>query len=165
MATAETGDISGSGGLTLEGTGWLTLSGNNTYAGLTTVESGALLTAASNTALGSTAEGTVVEAGGTLELTGGITTAEAITLNGTGEGAGGALRSASGANTVTGAVTLASDATIRTEADLLTLSGGITGTNTTLTVDGAGDTTIDSAITTGTGGLNKDCLLYTSRCV
>ncbi len=155
FATAASGVISGVGGLTLEGTGALTLSGANTYDGLTTVQAGTLLTAASSTALGSTAAGTVVEAGGTLALSGGITVAEAITLNGTG-GGGGALRNVSGGNVVTGPITLATDARINSDVGQVNINGGIGGTSTNLTVGGAGNTNIFSAIATGAGSLTKD---------
>ena len=57
--TTFAGTVSGAGGLTKAGTGTFTLSGNNTYAGTTAVQDGKLV-AASNTALGSNAGGTVV---------------------------------------------------------------------------------------------------------
>lgn len=137
------------------GAGNQILSGANTYFGWTQV-SGGTLTAANGTALGSTVVGTTVFSDATLALTGGITVAaEAIGLHGMGQGGGGALRSVSGNNTLTGAITLGSAARINTDADQFNITGGITGAFD-LTVGGAGTTNIASAIDTGAGGLIKD---------
>ncbi len=83
------------------GSGTLVLSTGNTYTGLTTVSAGALQVGANN-GLGTAAAGTVVNSGAALHITGGInySTAEALTLNGTGIGNAGALRSLSGNNTL-----------------------------------------------------------------
>ena len=54
-----------------EGTGNLTLSGNNTYLGTTTIRSGTL-TVGSDNALGSTTGDTSVLSGATLAFTGGV---------------------------------------------------------------------------------------------
>ncbi len=51
--------ISGTGSLEQKGTGILTLSGSNTYGGITLISSGTLK-AGSSTALGSTAGGTTI---------------------------------------------------------------------------------------------------------
>ncbi|MGC3968967.1 MAG: autotransporter-associated beta strand repeat-containing protein [Pirellulales bacterium] len=68
--------------LTKTGAGTVVLSGNNAYAGLTTVSAGIVNIRHAN-ALGTTAAGTTVAAGATLQIQGGITTAaEALTLNG-----------------------------------------------------------------------------------
>ncbi len=68
-AQTNSGVISGGGNLTATGSGSLTLAAANTYAGLTVVTNG-LLRAWHPSALGTTALGTVVAAGGTLELAG-----------------------------------------------------------------------------------------------
>ena len=75
--------MSGTGGLTKQGTGTFTLSGNNPYSGVTNVSAGTLV-AAVNNALGTAAGGTTVAAGATLGFSGGINyaTAEPVTLNG-----------------------------------------------------------------------------------
>ena len=149
------GDISGTGGLTKTGTGTWIVSGNNSYSGATNVSAG-VLNVQSNTALGSTAGGTTVASGAALQLQNGLTiTGEALSLNGTGIGATGALRNVSGSNTWTGAVTLAGITTLQSDAGLLTLSGGVSGTNRNLTVGGAGDTTLSGALATGTGTVTK----------
>jgi autotransporter-associated beta strand protein len=108
--------------------GTWTLSGNNTYTGTTTVSAGALNIQHAN-ALGATSGSTTVSSGAALQLQGGISIgAEALSLTGTGVSTTGALRNISGSNTYGGAITLAGATRINSDADLLTLSGGIGGT-------------------------------------
>ncbi len=150
------GAIDGGGTLAKTGAGALTFSGNNTYSGATTVSAGALNIQNAN-ALGGTAAGTSVTSGAALQIQGGITTAaEALALNGAGvSGSGGALRSISGDNTYAGAVTLGSTSRINSDANTLTLNGGITGGTYGLTFGGAGNVTVSSAIS-GSGAMTKD---------
>jgi autotransporter-associated beta strand protein len=149
------GIISGNGSLTKNNTGTLTLSGNNTYSGSTTVSAGVINIQHAN-GLGTTASGTTVSSGAALQLQGGITVgAEALSLTGNGVSTDGALRNISGSNTYGGAITLAGATRINSDADLLTLSGGISGTQN-LTIGGAGNTTVSNAIATTTGTLTKD---------
>jgi len=70
----------GSGNLTYNGTGTLTLSSSNSYTGTTTVSSGQV-TAQNNSALGT--GGVIVSAGGKLLVDTGVTVANTITLAGT----------------------------------------------------------------------------------
>ncbi|MBV5332625.1 hypothetical protein JZU54_03485, partial [bacterium] len=72
-----------------------TLSGDNSYTGLTNVNAGALTVAHAN-ALGSAAVGTSVANGAALQFSGGVSTADNLTLQGTGIGGTGALRNLSG---------------------------------------------------------------------
>src|SRR5205085_1371800 len=115
------------------------LSTANTYTGTTTINAGILSISqgtdmSGNSALGTTAGGTIVNSGGSLELLGGITvTGEALSLDGTGSASNGALRSLSGSNSYAGVVTLAGHATIQTDAGSLTLST-VTATDKNLTV-------------------------------
>jgi len=134
-----------------------TLTGANTYTGLTTITSGAV-NIQDASALGGTTNGTVVRAGGALELQGGITVAgEALTLSGSGVSNGGALRNVSGTNTYAGIITLGTNSRINSDSGLLTLNTGtITGSGFGLIVGGSGNTTISSVIGTGTGSLTKD---------
>ncbi len=151
--------ISGSNNLTKQGTGTLVLTNANTYTGTTTVSTG-VLNIQNNTALGTTANGTSVTSGAALELQGGIAVGnETITLNGTGISSGGALRSVSGNNSISGGIVLGSTGVrINSDANTLTLTGGVTGTGRALTIGGAGDTTISTnGINTGAAGtLTKD---------
>lgn len=129
------------------GTGTLTLAGNNTYAGFTAVNQGTLI-AASNNALGATASGTTVASGATLALQNNVNIpAEALSLSGTGAGGAGALESISGNNSYAGAITVVADSTINsaTANNTLTISGNVSS-NFGLTVTGAGNTTITGVL-------------------
>jgi autotransporter-associated beta strand protein len=148
------------GTLTKSGNGTLTLSANNTYTGATTISNG-VVRASNNTALGTVAGGVTVSSGAALELIGGITIGdEALTLNNTGISSGGALRNISGNNTYGGLITLSTNAArINSDSGTLTLNKSttaITASNINLTIGGSGDTTISTAITTGSGTLTKD---------
>ncbi|OQB80125.1 MAG: tRNA nuclease WapA precursor [Planctomycetes bacterium ADurb.Bin126] len=145
----------GNGALTKIGSGVLTLSGSNTYSGVTTVSAGTLGIQHAN-ALGDTASGTTVSDGAALEIQGGITTAaEPLTINGSGTSGEGALRNVSGDNTYSGTVTLGSAARINSDSGTLTLSSGtaISGSYS-LTFGGAGDVAVSSVI--ATASLTKD---------
>jgi filamentous hemagglutinin family protein len=153
------GVIAGTGTtLTKQGAGTLTLSGANTYTGLTTVSAGTLV-ANNNAALGTTAGATTVTSGATLAIQGGRTIADALTITGSGVGGtAGALRNISGNNTYTGAIALgAGGARINADLNTLTISGAgsITGAEA-LTIGGAGNATISKIIATGAGTLTKD---------
>jgi MYXO-CTERM domain-containing protein len=149
----------GSGALIKAGAGNWTLSAASTYSGQTNINGG-VLTVSHADALGSSAAGTTVATGAELRLTGGITlSSEAITLNGQGVSAAGALRSSAGSNTVSSAITLASAARINSDAATLILSGGVSSTNQGLTIGGAGNVTVSTiGLSLGTGGLTKDGL-------
>jgi len=111
-------NAAGASGITLTGGGQVNLRANNTYSGVTVVNSGALYPYVSN-ALGTTDGHTVIYStgrtdGGRLILPG-VTLAEPITLMGPGDGTSGGWANAiacSGAttNTLTGTLTLAGTA-------------------------------------------------------
>ena len=80
---------SGSVALTKNGTGTLTLSGSNSYSGLTTISAGMIKIGqagnATNSPLGTTGSGTSITSGAALDLNGfTLGTAEPLTLRGTG---------------------------------------------------------------------------------
>lgn len=142
-------------GLTKTGNFSLTLTNSNSYAGLTTISAGVLNIRHAN-ALGTTAGATSLTSGAALEIQGGITTAaEALTLNGTGISSGGALRSISGNNNYTGAITLGTAALINSDAGTLTLSGGVGG-NFAKTFGGSGNISVTTSAISGSGGIVKD---------
>ncbi|QYM79384.1 autotransporter-associated beta strand repeat-containing protein [Horticoccus luteus] len=170
--TTISGSMSGAGSLVKTGAGDLVLSGANSYSGVTTITTGTLQ-AASSTALGSTAGGTTVASGATLELAGGITIgAEALTLAGTGYGSG-ALVNVSGNNSFGGAITLGANTTIGSADGQLTLNGsGINLGGKTLTFDGDGDFSLQTSLgaaggftKTGAGTLSLDSVLSTTGTV
>jgi fibronectin-binding autotransporter adhesin len=116
------GAISNTGGLTKAFAGTLTLSGINSYTGLTTVSAGKL-NIQNNSALGTVAGITTVSAGASLQVQGNITSAEPLILNG-----GTALENVQDTNTLSGAITLATGAaTIKSTAGQITLSGANNG--------------------------------------
>src|SRR6185369_6946387 len=71
------------GSIVKGGPGTLTLSAANNYTGLTTINAG-VLTISNATALGSTAAGTIVNSGATLQVSAATPAAEPVTLNGSG---------------------------------------------------------------------------------
>ena len=146
-STLYAGTITGTGGLTKTGNGTFTLTGNNTYTGATNINVGSL-NIQNNGALGTTAGTTTIASGAALEVQGGITTAEAISLSGTGVNTNGAIRNISGANTLSGALTLSGNSTLKSETGTLTLSGAIasSGASRALTLAGAGNITVSNTL-------------------
>ena len=91
---AVSGTVSGGNSLTKDDAGTVTLSGANSYGGATTV-SGGILEVTANNALGTNAAGTSVTNGAALKLTNvNYSTAEGVSLNGTGIANGGAWSTA-----------------------------------------------------------------------
>ncbi len=139
-------------GLTTQGTGIVTLSGNNTYTGLTTISSGSTIKLDHANALGGTNNGTTVSSGGVLDLFGQTIGNEAISLSGTGISSLGGLVNTSGSNaSLSGSVSLAASSSIG--AGNITLSGNITesGSARVLTKMGNG-TLVLSGSSNHTGG-------------
>lgn len=134
-STTFSGVISGTAGnFNKAGSGTLTLSGNNTYTGVTNVQGGTL-TAAHANALGATAGGTNVASGATLNVNNVTLAAEAITL------ANAAALTGTDAAIVTGNVSAGDNSQIGTTsaASTLTINGVLTSaTNSTLEIIGAG---------------------------
>ena len=165
------GSIGGaSGGVTLNGTGSVTLNNNNTFIGAVAVNAGQLILGQA-AALGNTPSVTVASGAGlVLNNTSGnsrtFSTPAAgsgtipLSLGGAGVAASpaGALESLAGNNTYNGAITLTAPTTINSASaalgDGLTLGGTISTTagNFGLTFTGAGNTTTSGAISGG-GGL------------
>jgi len=139
-------------------TGIQTLTGASSYSGVTTVSAGTL-NIQNNLALGSTAGGTVVASGATLQLQGGITvTGEALSV--TTNGTAFSLQSVSGDNTWAGPITIAPGANTRIDSDAgtLTITGNITETTSAtgdnLVLQGNGNVLILGAIS-GVGGVTR----------
>ena len=158
---SESGAISGSGGLVKgsspsgSDTGTLTLSsGTSNFTGNVAIHEG-VVNVQSNNALGSGSNTvSVVATNAALQVQGGISIAQPLSLAGTGVGGTGALDSAGGNNTVAGSITLAANSTIGNTASgtTLTLSGGIVESTFTPTFSGVGNIS-ESGTISGSGGL------------
>lgn len=146
--------ISGSGNVIHAGTGTTILSGANSYSGTTTIQAGTLV-AANASALGTTAGGTVVQSGASLRVQGGVAVAgDALTINGTGEADGGALRGGTGTNGYSGVITLGSSARINADGNL-NITNAVIGGGNGLTVGGDGGVYFAAGIN-GISSLTKD---------
>jgi autotransporter-associated beta strand protein len=145
--------LSGSGNITKLSGGTLALSGNNNgYSGAIAVNGGTLSVSGSNNVLGTGT--TTVASGAMLQVNGALTLANAIALSGTGVGGVGALDSTPGAGntaTLSGLLSLGGATTVNSGSGTLVLSGGFSGAGSNLSFAGAGNTTVNSAIATGTG--------------
>lgn len=146
--------------ITKTGTGTLNLNASNAWAGTgnLTINDG-VVQISNGGALGGTTGNTTVTDNAALQLIGGITTNETITLlNSTGISGGGALRNISGNNTITGNVII-DDGTgrINSDAGTLTISGELRGDPTSasaarnVTLGGAGDIVVSGIARNGTG--------------
>ncbi len=145
-ASAFSGVLSGGGNLIKNGTGTMTLIGSNTYTGATVINQGTLVAAANN-GLGTAAGGTTVANGAALAFSSNVnyTTAEPVSVAGTGPAGNGAIENISGTNSFAGPITLMGSASIGSDAGLLTLGGTISGTGP-LTFTGGGNTTVNGII-------------------
>ncbi|MFM2114334.1 MAG: hypothetical protein RI908_75, partial [Actinomycetota bacterium] len=151
--------IAGSSGaaLTKSGSGTLVLSQPNTYVGVTTVSAG-VVQVSNATSLGTSAGKTTISSSNNaaIEVSGGVTVAENIEIQGSGVSSAGVLRSVSGSNVWTGTVTMLATSEIQVESgSTMDLQGAVSGNTYTLTVESVGTSTISGAIGTTTGGLTK----------
>ncbi|HEX8897404.1 MAG TPA: autotransporter-associated beta strand repeat-containing protein, partial [Chthoniobacterales bacterium] len=150
--TLQSGSVSailaGNTTVTKNTSGTVTLSGANTFTGSTTISAGTLQVNTNN-ALGSAASGTTVANGAGLNLNNvNYTTAEPLTLNGSGISNGGALRN-TGTSTFAGPINAATNATINAGGGTLNLTGGVSKNGTTLTIAGGGTVNITTNGITG----------------
>jgi len=158
------GTIVGSGGLTKNGSGSLTLQQTvdpNTYSGVTTVAGGSLVMTA-GTVLGATTNGTVVQSGASLVIADSFNvTGESLMLNGSGDGGAGALHILSGESATWNAtVALAGNASILAgNTANLTISQAVNVGSSTLTIGGNSSSATPTETLTGgligSGGLTK----------
>jgi fibronectin-binding autotransporter adhesin len=145
-------NVGGNLGIRKFGNNTLTLSGNNSYTGTTTVSAGTLTITNSN-ALGSGSADVTVASGAVLQLdgTGGDIAigSKPLSVSGTGISSGGGLRNLAGNNSWAGAVTAGLSGTSSVfvaSGSSLNLSGGITSSGAgtrTLSFLGSGSSTIN----------------------
>ena len=146
------------GRLTKLGTKKLTISNANLYDGVTNLIDGVTLIE-NNSALGSTVGNTVVATNATLQLSGSLSVAENLVLNGSGESSNGALRSLAGNNTLIGTLALGSSGTFISSDNgnlIIDSAAGITGAGYGLSIIGNGNTTVTAGIKTGAANLTKE---------
>lgn len=148
-------DSGGFGAFVKQGTGTLTLSGANTFNGVTTINAG-VLNLQSNTALGTSTSGNTVASGAALQLQNNIAVTEgSFGISGSGVGATGAIRNISGDNTLNSALALNTSSTLGSDAGTLTVTGDINlGSSQTLTTTGAGSINLGGALN-GSSGLTQ----------
>lgn len=145
------------------GTGKTVLTGANTYTGVTQIGSG-VVEIRHASALGTAGGNTTVLANGTLRLSGSISLAEPLVINGMGAGNSGALINTSGSNEITAAVTVSQPARITSEAGTLTfkaasgstdiIAASATGTPTIF--GGNGDILIQGRLNAGSNTVTKE---------
>lgn len=151
------GVLSGTSGMSKDGPGTLVLSGNNSYNGAVSVNSG-ILAVQSNNALGtaSTSVRTTVNNGATVQFgtaSSALTVGESFTINGTGSGGNGVLQNTGGNNTVSGLITMATDSTIGATTGTTISATNVINGAASLTKVGAG-TLVLSGTNTYTGSTN-----------
>ncbi|HEV8267904.1 MAG TPA: autotransporter-associated beta strand repeat-containing protein, partial [Thermoanaerobaculia bacterium] len=156
------GIVSGTGGLTTAGAAIskIILSGDNTYAGGTTISSGTLEVQHDN-AMGTPLPGVIVDPGATLSLNGNLQIAQLTSLAGSGVLGAGTLHSTNGTSAISGATVFSdSTVTVAVDAQQLTLSGPASGMGGGLTKIGGGTLILSGANTyTGTTTVNAGTLL------
>ena len=129
--------IHGSGSVSFDSSGSVTLSGVSDYTGASAVNSG-IVFLTSGTGFGSPSSGTTVANGAQVYITANVDVPEGFTLNGTGDGNGALRKGAAGLTTETGPIILASDSSIGVDGGAtLAVSNTISG-NFVLTAIGGG---------------------------
>ncbi len=140
LTTPVTGTISGAGGLTLQGAGYVYLTGTNSYSGGTTITNGTVVIVNADANLGSTGTTLALSGDGLLDVSGTFTLSRNVTVGtGGGEiyiqtggltignvvsgagrlivGGGGGMVTLSGVNTYTGGTDIVAGGTVSISAD------------------------------------------------
>jgi autotransporter-associated beta strand protein/predicted outer membrane repeat protein len=147
-ATIQDGGVHGQIGGSLEVVGDLTLSGENTFTGGTTVFEG-ILTIGNHSSLGL---GRVeIDFGAMIQLQGSIAVENELTISGSGVNGLGAIQSFVGLNSITHPITISDDTTIGSVAQL-DLSG-INGVNKNLAFTGDGTVKVTGVVDLGMGSM------------
>ena len=130
--------IHGTGSVSYDGSGSVTVSGNSDYTGASTVNAG-LIFLTSGTGFGAPSSGTTIANGAQVYITANVDVPEGFTINGVGGDSNGSLRKGgAGPTTDSGPIILASDSSIGVDGGAtLTLSNTVSG-GFTLTAIGTG---------------------------
>jgi autotransporter-associated beta strand protein len=154
LTTAFNGGLSAGANFTKSGNGILEISADNitgtaAYTGVITVNAGAIRVSNAG-ALGAAGNNTVVanNVGAAVQING-VSTGETFNISNTGLNTGGAIENVSGANNLTGLITLDNTATVGSTSGTLNIKGGIAA-NASLTFAGAGNITVNTTAITGT---------------
>jgi autotransporter-associated beta strand protein len=139
--------LSGSGLVGHTGTGTLVLSGSNNFTGALTVDGGTLRLGHAS-ALGTTAAGTTLLSGATLDLNGQTVGAEALALSGS------ITNTSESSASYAGAITLGANSSVSASTAAITVSGSVNNAGYDLAVSGSSATTFSGAIS-GSGTLIK----------
>ncbi len=120
-------NIHGTGTLSFDGNGSVTVSGNSDYTGATAVNAG-ILFLTSGTGFGSPSSGTTIANSAQVYITANVDTAEGFTINGLGDNNGALRKGGAGLTTASGPIVLASDSTIGVDGGAtLTISNTVSG--------------------------------------
>ena len=140
------GTLDGVGGINKTGSYAVTLASSNAYEGATTIAAGGAIRISNDHALGSTDGITVIEDGGWIEVSGGVTVVEPLQMSGdVSTGYGGVLRSTGGDNVWSGPIVFPTgNSRIRTSnGSTIEITGGIIGNGLVLAAN-AGAITIST---------------------
>ncbi|NDF69430.1 MAG: hypothetical protein EB143_07965, partial [Actinobacteria bacterium] len=135
-------------GVAVSDTGTLSLQGANTYAGATSINYGTV-EISNDTSLGTAVGATTVASGAMLQVAGNgsLSSAEPLTISGTGVSSAGVLNFTASA-TLSGTVAMAADSTVQVASSKNgILSGVVSGTSLGLTKTGAGTLTLSGSST------------------
>jgi autotransporter-associated beta strand protein len=146
--------IHGSGSVSFNGTGTVTISGTSDYAGGTLINQG-IVKLQSNGGLGAPSGSASVAGGAQLYVTANVNVPQPLTLSGSGpDGSGGLRKGGAGTATLTGPVALASDLTIGLDSGAtLVLSNTLTGSGAVTVAGINGNLKLTTANNGFSGGL------------
>ncbi len=161
-AVTVNGILSGPGGLTKTGTKVLTLGGNNSYEGVTTLVTGRV-SITDSYAFGGIAQGTIVNTGAGVDVYNGLTIAEPITLVNQNPSM---LIFQTGSNVYSGLITITGgQARVQNQSMYAHITGGITSFNSTVILDSgsAAGTPVMKISTKPILANNQKCFFHGTR--
>lgn len=153
-----TNSIHGSGKVSYDGYGTITVSGASDYTGATLINQG-IVNLQNTSGLGAQNSKTTVAAGGQLYITANVDVSNSVSLNAEGDSNGALRKGGAGKSVVQGTVNLASDTTIGVDGSSeLVLSNTVSGSGT-LTKMGTGTLTLGGTNTFTAGAVLSEGIL------